>query len=190
MGGSCWMVKVNIDDEGFYDECDTDGDGKTTFIDLPPGDYVLLHITAPQGIDRIDQSAFAMPDEDKTLTFALEPAVKPANTVKPAVTGSAVAGATLTGTDGTWTGTPELEFSRGWERCDADGTGCLAADDYDATYDVTAGDAGKALRFRVCVENDGGRTTAYSDPSSWAISPRRSTPPARPSPARPRSARS
>src|SRR3954447_3172067 len=166
MTGSCWMVRTPGQTEGGVEVCDRDDgteDGVTRFLDLDEGDYDLIHLEAPAGIDRIDDTSFAMPsDEDKTLTYALVPAVKPANTAAPSVNGGHGVGDVLTGALGTWTGSAEIGYEDAWERCELDGTGCRPVGDYDETYTVTADDAGKALRYRVLATNDGGRVTAYS----------------------------
>ena len=159
---------------------------------MDAGDYDLIQLSAPQGIDRIDDTTFAMPgDQDKTLTYALAPAVPPANTVAPSVAGGHAVGDELTGSPGTWTGSREIDYYDAWERCDLDGTGCVAAEGYDETYTVTAGDAGKALRYSVVATNDGGRVAAYSPlhPISSLDVPE-PTAGAERSPARPRSASS
>lgn len=166
MPGSCWFVRIPGDPEGGWDECDRDDgaeDGVTRFLDMDANDYELIHRSAPAGIDRIDRTPFTMPaTEDKTLTFALEPAVAPVNTVAPAVTGGHRAGDELTGTLGTWTGSAEILYNDAWERCELDGTFCQSVEDYDETYTVKAEDAGKALRYRVTAANDGGRDSAWS----------------------------
>jgi hypothetical protein len=166
MTGSCWLVQVAGDTEGGQDECDADDgteDGVTRYLDLQDGDYKLVHLSAPTGIDRIDDTTFTMPAaEDKTLTFALAPAVAPANTVAPSVAGGHRAGDELTGSLGTWTGSAEIDYNDSWERCELDGTGCQDVGDYEDTYTVTADDAGKALRYRVLAGNDGGRVQAWS----------------------------
>jgi hypothetical protein len=165
--GSCWLVREPGQTEGYDDRCDADDgadDGTTTFLDLAPGEYELVHLSAPDGIDRIDDSTFSMRAEDTTLTFALEPAVAPQNTVAPAVSGGHDVGDELTGDTGTWTGSAKISFSDQWERCNADGTGCVSVGDFDSHYTIRAGDAGKALRYSVSASNDGGRRTASSAP--------------------------
>src|ERR1700742_3572294 len=103
-----------------------------------------------------------MPGEDTTLTFVLEPAIAPHTTVAPSIAGGHSAGDELTGAVGTWTGSNEIDFNDAWERCELDGSDCIAIDQYEDTYTATAEDAGKALRYRVMATNDGGRVMAYS----------------------------
>ena len=160
--GSCWRVRVPGDNEGFNEACDTDNDGTTTFLDVAAGDYVLEHYRAPAGLDRVDTTPFAMGEEDKTLTFTLEPAVAPSASIAPSVSGGHAVGDELTGDVGTWTGSQPIAFTDQWERCELDGTGCVSVNDFDAHYTVAAGDAGKALRYRVSAANDGGRGSAAS----------------------------
>jgi uncharacterized protein YukE len=163
--GSCWLVRPAGTSEGGFEACDDDdvADGVTHVLDLDAADYELLHVQAPKGIDRVDTLDFSMPaSDDKTLTFALEPAVAPANTEAPYVTGGHAVGDVLTGWVGRWTGSATIEFYDAWDRCNLDGSGCVPADAYEKTYTVTAEDSGKALRYRVIATNDGGRATTTS----------------------------
>jgi hypothetical protein len=183
LAGSCWGLRVPGEREGYLDECDAEdgaADGTTTFLDVGAGEYELFHIDAPDGIDRIDETAVTMRAEDTTLTFKLEPAIPPANTVTPTVTGGHAVGDELLGDFGVWRGSSELEITDRWERCNGDGTGCIAVGDYDPHYTITAEDAGKALRYHVTATNDGGTATAASDlhAVSAAEAPEMTEPPA------------
>jgi hypothetical protein len=84
----------------------------------------------------------------------------PTNTVAPSITGSAVVGETLTVSNGTWSPQP-TSFARQWQRCAADGTGCV--DISGATgqsYGVRSGDLGHRLRALVTAHTATGQTTA------------------------------
>jgi hypothetical protein len=89
----------------------------------------------------------------------------PTNTVKPAVSGSAVVGETLTVSNGTWTPTP-TSFTRQWQRCAADGTGCLNISGATGqTYGVRSSDAVHRLRALVTAHTSSGQATAASSAS-------------------------
>ena len=170
LAGSCWRIHSPGEYEGYIAEaCDGDdgaNDGTTTFKTIRPGDYEIRHMEAPTPYHRLDDvTPFAMPDAEKTLTFALEREIAPVNTAAPTVTGQAKVGETLTGGRGTWTGT-YLEFSESWQRCDAAGATCLTIDGSfgEDSYTLTADDLGKTLRFAVTARNVAGRVSAVSAP--------------------------
>src|SRR5512146_1096265 len=52
-------------------------------------------------------------------------AAVPSNTSPPTITGTAVAGETLTAGPGSWTGTPPISYALAWQRCDAAGGNCV-----------------------------------------------------------------
>jgi RHS repeat-associated protein len=82
----------------------------------------------------------------------------------PTISGTAIDGATLTGTNGTWTGGTPSSLAYRWKRCAADGSVCQnIAGATAATYVITADDLGTTLRFAVTATNDGGSATATSD---------------------------
>jgi hypothetical protein len=87
-------------------------------------------------------------------------ALTPTNTALPTVTGTAIQGQILTGTDGTWTNTPTA-FNRTWQKCDAAGANCVAIPGATAsTYTVAATDVGATLRFSVAATDASGTPTA------------------------------
>ena len=93
----------------------------------------------------------------------------PANTVVPAITGTAQDGETLTGSLGTWTGSPGL--ARQWQI--APGPGFTAWTDITGetaeTYDVVTADVGKKIRLKVTGSNPGGTVSVFSDPTDEVI---------------------
>jgi hypothetical protein len=104
----------------------------------------------------------------------------PANTVPPALSGTAAVGQTLTAVEGTWTATPAV--TRQWERCDAAGGACGALPAQTGpSYAVTASDVGGTLRVRETAENGGGSAAAASSTSAvvpaLAVTPVTTTPP-------------
>jgi hypothetical protein len=112
-----------------------------------------------------------------TGVVAPDPAVA---TTRPSIAGTPQDNRTLSGDDGTWTGTPTLTYARQWQRCDASGTACVAvAGATGTTYVLTPADIGSTIRFRVTATNAAGPVGALSaatgtvaaDPPSPTSSP-------------------
>ena len=87
---------------------------------------------------------------------------KPANTVLPAVSGTAQENSTLSGTNGTWTNSPS-KYEYAWLRCDKNGGSCSSINGANKnTYTLTSADIGATIRFRVVASNSAGSDTATS----------------------------
>ena len=94
----------------------------------------------------------------------------PANSVLPAVTGTAQQGAALAASGGVWTGAAPIAYAYQWQRCDAAAVLCVdLVGATSATYGVAAGDVGATLRVRVTATNAGGSTSAVSAPSAGVL---------------------
>ena len=92
----------------------------------------------------------------------------PANTAAPTISGTAQQGETLTESDGTWTGTPPISYTRQWRRCDAAGASCTdIAGATGTSYTLVAADVGTTIRVRVTATNSGGSVPA--DSSATAV---------------------
>lgn len=79
--------------------------------------------------------------------------VRPAVTAEPTISGEPRVGATLTATEGSWTGAPE-RYSYQWQQCDAGGANCQnVAGATGKTYGVRSEDNGKRLRVVVTATN-------------------------------------
>ena len=86
----------------------------------------------------------------------------PANTVLPAITGTATQGQTLTASTGTWTGSP-TSFAYRWRDCDTAGANCVdITGATNSTYVLQAADAGHTVRVVVTATNAAGSTPATS----------------------------
>jgi hypothetical protein len=86
----------------------------------------------------------------------------PDNTGRPAITGTAEEGQTLTSSEGAWSGSP-TSFAYQWQQCDSDGSNCANIAGATAqTYLVRAADIGFRLRVQVTATNDKGKGTALS----------------------------
>lgn len=92
----------------------------------------------------------------------------PTSTAKPAISGSARQGQTLTATTGSWAGGP-TSFAYQWKRC-ANGQ-CTGIPGATApAYTLTASDVGARARVRVTATNDGGSTSAQSNSTATVAS--------------------
>jgi len=87
--------------------------------------------------------------------------VAPANTVAPAITGTAKVGSTLTVTNGTWTGVPAPTYTRVWYADDVAIEGAS-----DTTYDLTEDEEGKVITVVVTASNTMGSAEAESNATS------------------------
>lgn len=86
------------------------------------------------------------------------PAIPPANTVAPAITGTPTVGQVLTVTNGTWSGNPSPSFTRQWRR---GATNIASAT--GTTYTLVAADVGQNITCVVTATNSGGTETATSN---------------------------
>jgi hypothetical protein len=90
----------------------------------------------------------------------------PVNTGTPTISGTPQEGATLTGTDGTWSESP-TSFAYTWSRCDGSGNTCAAISGATAkTYKVQAADVGHTLRLTVKATNSDGSAESTSVPTA------------------------
>jgi len=97
-------------------------------------------------------------------------AAAPANVTKPVVTGTVREGETLSTTRGTWQNSPTSYRIR-WQRCDADGTGCVTlVGETFRTYTLDANDVGHRMRTVVTAINADGSATATSQPTAVVAS--------------------
>ena len=88
----------------------------------------------------------------------------PVNTARPAVSGDAVVGSTLTAETGTWTGSPTFTYQ--WLQCDQFGSACVqVVGATGKTYGVRLADVSSRLRVDVTAKNANGSTTRRSTPS-------------------------
>ena len=135
-------------------------DATGTSYTLTPADVgatIRVEVTGTNGGG--DSSVTSGP----TGTVAAAP---PANTAAPAISGTARDGQTLTASAGDWSGTPAIDFTRQWQRCDSSGGDCVPiASATGASYSLTPGDVGATIRVVVTGGNDGGTTPATSGPT-------------------------
>ncbi len=97
---------------------------------------------------------------------------RPVNVSAPTLSGSAVQGATLRVSPGTWNGRQPITFSFRWLRCDTAGNNCILQSGFtDDAYVVREGDVGKTLRARVIARNSRGEASRLTAPSPTVQGP-------------------
>jgi hypothetical protein len=104
-------------------------------------------------------------------------AVPPSNRDRPEITGVAQEGETLTGSNGSWGGTPPFSFTYEWWWCNATATTCYAIPGATApTYVLGPSDVGSRIRFWVQAANSAG-WDAMNSAATAPVSPRPHTAP-------------
>ncbi len=163
-----WSGTPTIAETRQWRRCDADGTncaditGATAATyDLTPADVghaLRVVVTATNGGGSASATSAA--------TSAIDPA-PPVNTALPSISGSVIDGATVTASNGSWTGTPAITYSYQWRRCDASGGACAdIAGATNATHDVAPADVGHALRVVVTATNVAGSGSATSAATS------------------------
>jgi hypothetical protein len=97
-------------------------------------------------------------------------AAAPSNSTAPAVTGTAKVGATLTVSNGTWTGSP-AGYAYQWQRCTSTTSCTDITGATNQTYVIRAADAGNKLRAVVTASNTDGKSTANSNMTDTVAAP-------------------
>lgn len=101
-----------------------------------------------------------------TTTTPTSTSTQLANTSQPAVSGNAQIGATMSVSNGSWSGTV-TSYAYQWDRCDSSGAACSAVAGATATtYTVGTSDGGDTLRATVTASNSSGSAVAVSTPTS------------------------
>lgn len=149
---------------------------RITFSDAPPGGtpsvryFVALVMSQSEQYDEANSvmklNATLEIDSNIVRVAASVSGAAPDNTVLPAITGTAEVGQTLTGSDGTWTGTPTPVLSRQWF---ADGESLLG--ETASTLVLAAEHEGAVITFMVTAANHLGTVHALSAGTSTITDP-------------------
>jgi hypothetical protein len=118
------------------------------------GKYIRVRVTATN----TSGSASAFSSATSVVVGAI-----PANTTPPNVSGVAGDGQTLTGTTGSWSGSPTITYAYQWQDAPAAaGPYTNIAGAISGNYTISSADIGKYLRLSVIATNGSGSTTAFS----------------------------
>ena len=99
-------------------------------------------------------------------TAVVRAAARPGNTSPPTISGTPAEGATLAGSNGSWTHGP-TSYAYAWYRCDRNGNNCAAIGGArSSSYRLTSADVGATLRLRVTAGNSEGSSSSTSVPTA------------------------
>lgn len=148
--GAASTVAVTLNGKQIY---------QTTTASLGTAGITTLQL----GNDTAAQTFNLVADNISVQTGSGSSGTPPANTAPPTVTGTAQQGQTLTGTNGSWTGTAPINYTYQWQRCSSTGTNCgNIASATASTYTPTSADVGSTLRIAVTASNTAGSSTGFS----------------------------
>jgi hypothetical protein len=126
------------------------------------GLFVRVVVTATNGVGSGGSAASA-------TTAAVS--APPANTQLPSISGTAQQGVALSGSAGTWTGSPTPTLSFQWRDCDTQGNNCqsVATGGQALAYTPTAADVADTLVLSVTASNGSGSLTVASAPTAPVV---------------------
>jgi hypothetical protein len=137
-------------------------DGTYLLLDDDVGSYVRVVVTGTNDTG----SETSASEVTAAIDAAPAAPVAPANTVPASVSGSAVAGQTLTADPGTWTGVPAPTLTYQWQRCSDSGDVETCVDiegATDAAYLLGGDDLAAYVRVVVTATNDSGSDASASE---------------------------
>ncbi len=152
-----------------WQDCNTTGAGCVAIVAATSSSYVLGSAQAGATVRVAVTAANAGGSATATSTPTAVILAVPADTVLPAITGTAVVSQTLTATAGTWANAP-TSYAYQWQRCSPTGTASAAmAGATGSTYTLVAADDNSTLVVAVTATNPAGSTTAVSNATGLVI---------------------
>lgn len=121
-----------------------------SIADCGPG-TVQLRLAAGSVTDTAGNTGPASESDSGAITYG----VPLTNTAAPVISGTLQSGASLQGSDGSWTGSEPIDFAYKWMRCDAaDPSSCVdIAGAINSSYSPVAADVGSRLKLSVTATN-------------------------------------
>jgi hypothetical protein len=166
-----WSGSQPISFSGVWLRCDRSGDDCFNILGTADrlqyalqfddvGHRIRVRVTAS------NKDGTATATSSATSVISAAPPTAPRNTSAPTIAGTAQEGQSLAGDRGQWEGTPPIDYSLYWQRCDRNGGSCANISGAQSTnYTLTSADVDNRVRFRVTARNRAGSTTAFSNPS-------------------------
>ena len=165
-----------------WDSCDQNGANCFNILGATSQTYTLTILdvgtTVRVEVTGSNTAGSSTAISNQTALISAPAPIAPSNTSAPTISGNAVIGQTLTGDNGTWSGTQPISYSDQWRRCDQSGNNCTDISGATAqTYTLVTPDLGMTIRFAVTASNTGGSTTATSAQTAIVVD---SSPPSAP----------
>jgi subtilisin family serine protease len=167
--GSAGLTVSNLQ----WQHCDPNGAGCAylgngayyTVQTADGGATIKLVFTIKNALGSVQASVLTQP-----VGGGSTPPAPPANTVPPAISGTAQDGQALTASTGSWSGSP-TSYAYQWQRCDSAGGTCAAiAGATSSGYGVQTADVGSTLRVSVTASSSAGSASAASSPTAVVTS--------------------
>ncbi len=154
-----------------WQSCDASGAGCTNisgataaaFVLGPPNVGTTLRVT-------VTASNSAGSAAATSAASAVVAAAPPANTVLPAVSGTATDGQTLSATAGTWSGTAPLSYAYQWQACSSGNSCSNISGATSSTLTLGPAEVGSTIVVVVSASNAAGSVAATSSPNG-AVAP-------------------
>ena len=158
-----------------WKRCDLLGNGCTAISGATQTSYKLgsadVGTTLRFSVTATNKNGSTTATSAQTGVVAPPPSVvaAPTNTALPQVTGTAQAGQTLSGSTGTWSGSP-TSYGYQWQRCSSTGASCSAVSGATgSTYALTSADVNSTMRVLVTATNAGGSGSAMSTQTAVVV---------------------
>lgn len=165
-GGSFTYQWVRCDSAG--NGCAPIGGATATTYGLSANDAGTTLRFAVTASNQTGTSSATSPASGVVQAATTPTTTRPSNTAPPTVVGTPQAGKAVTASPGTWNGTVPLNYTYGWQRCDATGTGCSTVAS-GSSYTLTSVDVNNTVRLSVTAQNSAGAVSAESAPSPLVV---------------------
>ena len=144
--------------------CDTSGNNCVTIPAATSQSYVIVPADVGSKLYALVTATNAAGSaSQRTYLSGTVLGAPPLNTVRPALSGTARDGQTLTTSTGTWTGTAPITYAFSWRRCDASGNNCVTIPAATSqSYVIVPADVGSKLYALVTATNAAGSASQRS----------------------------